>query len=110
MYGSIMRGRIKPGRRADYEKLISELVPNADDYGRGLHSVELAWEDNDPDRVVAIIHFRDRESYRANAERPETNADFERQMELFDGGVEWIDLNYGQYVGKPLSEAATAGS
>jgi len=107
MYGTIMRAKLKPGKKADYLAFLNGLLPSADDYGQGFHSAELAYEDKDPDRVVAIIHFRDRQSYLANAERPETNTDYERQKEFFDGDVEWIDLNYEAYMGKPIGEEAS---
>lgn len=110
MYGTIMRARVKPGRRAEYEKTFRDMVPSAEEYGRGLHSVEIAWEDKDPDRLAVIVHFRDRESYIANANRPETNADYQKQLEYFDGAPEWIDVNYAQYVGQPLTEGAAAGA
>ena len=110
MYGSIMRARIKDGRRDDYIALLNELVPSADDYGHGLHSVELAWEEADPQRVVAVIHFRDKESYIANANRAETDEQFKRQAELFDGDPEWIDVTYTDYVGQPLKATVGAAS
>lgn len=58
-------------------------------------SFELAWEEADPDRFLAIIHFRDRDSYLRNAERPETDSDFRKELELLDGEPEWIDVEYG---------------
>ncbi|MBV8195969.1 MAG: antibiotic biosynthesis monooxygenase [Candidatus Dormibacteraeota bacterium] len=104
-----MRAKVKSGRKEEYVRAMREMVPSSEDYGRGLVSYEVAWEDKDPDRIVMIIHFKDRESYVANADRPETNSDFERQLEFLDGQPEWIDVNYGEYVGKPLAEgAATA--
>ena len=68
MYGSIMRGRIKTGRREEFERLMCELslAHVADE--RGLHCVELAWEDEDSNRVVMILHFEDRQSYVRNTE------------------------------------------
>jgi len=110
MYGSILRAKLKPGQKAAYERFIESLLPTAEDYGKGLHSVELAYEDKDPDRLVVLIHFRDKESYIANANDPQTNSDWERQREFFDGDVEWIDLNYERYIGKPLGEEAAARS
>jgi quinol monooxygenase YgiN len=108
MYGTILRARVKPDRRAEYEKLIKELVPSAEAYGQGLHSIEHGWEDKDPNRIVLIVHFKDRASYLANADRPETDDQFRRQAEFFDGEPEWIDVNYASYVGKPLAEGVTA--
>jgi heme-degrading monooxygenase HmoA len=110
MYGTILRAKLKPGQREAYERFLESLLPTADDYGRGLHSVELAYEDKDPDRLAVIIHFRDKESYIANAERADTGQDWERQREFFEGDVEWIDLNYSRFIGKPLSEEAATRS
>ena len=107
MYGSIMRARIKAGKKDDYVRLLQEFVPSAEDYGQGLHSLEIAFEDRDPNRVVLIIHFRDRESYVRNADRPQTNADWERQAALLDD-VQWIDVNYVNYLGRPVGGEETA--
>jgi quinol monooxygenase YgiN len=104
MYGTIMRARLKPGMRAEYERLLREEVPSAEEYGNGMHCVELAFEEGDPDRLVAIVHFEDRESYLANAARPETEGAYRRQLDFFDGEPEWIDVAYGQYVGRPLTD------
>ncbi|TMB92044.1 MAG: hypothetical protein E6J45_03785 [Chloroflexi bacterium] len=109
MYGTIMRARVKPGKRAEYEKLMREMVPSAEDYGNGMHSVEAAWEDKDPDRLVVIVHFKDRESYVANAERSETDQQYQQQLEYLDGEPEWIDVNFANYIGKPLGEGVTSG-
>jgi len=108
MYGTIMRAKVKAGRRAEYEKVMRQMVRSAEDYGHGLHSYEVAWEDKDPDRVVTIIHFKDRESYLGNANRPETVTDYRKQLEYLDGEPEWIDVSYADYVGKPLGEAGSA--
>ena len=108
MYGTIMRAKVKAGRRAEYEKLMRQMVPSAEDYGHGLYSYEVAWEDKDPDRIVMIIHFKDRESYLANAERPETDTDYRQQLEYLEGEPEWIDVSYADYVGKPLGEVSSA--
>ena len=102
MYGTIMRAKVRAGRRAEYEAAMREMVPSADAYGQGMHSFEVAWEDKDPDRIVMIVRFKDRESYMANANRPETDAEYRRQLEFLDGEPEWIDVSYAEYVGKPL--------
>lgn len=101
MYGSIMRARVKPGRRAELERLFKEIGPHHQEHG--LISAELAWEERNPDRVLVLIHFRDRESYLCNADRPQTNEDFRRQLELLDGEPEWIDVEYGVRVGNAVT-------
>jgi quinol monooxygenase YgiN len=110
MYGTIMRAKVKPGRKAEFEKLMQQQVPSADAYGQGMHSYEIAWEDKDPDRIVMIVRFKDRESYNANADRPETDKEYREMLEYLVGEPEWIDVAYEQYVGKPLSEGATASA
>jgi quinol monooxygenase YgiN len=110
MYGTIMRAKVKPGQKAGFEKLMREQVPSADAYGQGMHSYEVAWEDKDPDRIVMIIRFKDRESYVANADRPDTDTEYKQMIEYLEGEPEWIDISYTQYVGKPLGEGATASS
>ncbi|MGA7913102.1 MAG: antibiotic biosynthesis monooxygenase [Candidatus Dormiibacterota bacterium] len=104
MYGTIMRAKVKPGRRAEYEKVLREMVPTAEGYGHGMHSYEIAWEDADHDRIVMIVRFNDRESYVANAGRSETDAGYQQQLEYLDGPPEWIDVQYAEYVGKPLTQ------
>jgi quinol monooxygenase YgiN len=93
MYGTIMRGRVKQGRREDLEREFAGITPHHRE--QGLVSAEIAWEVGDSGRFLEIIHFRDRESYERNAARPETDADYRRQLELLDGEPEWIDVEYG---------------
>jgi quinol monooxygenase YgiN len=105
MYGSIMRGRLKKGQRDAFQKLMEDrVVVHAP---RGLHSIEMAWEDKDPDRVVTIIHFTDKESYVKNARAPETDKDYREMLQYMVGEPEWIDVNYASYAGKPLASEAS---
>lgn len=108
MYGTIMRGRLKAGKRDAYVAMIRER--EAHFAVRGLHSIEIGFEEKDPDAFVAVIHFKDRESYVANAEDPETDAEYRRQLEFLDGEPTWIDVDWDAYLGKPLGAEATAGS
>jgi quinol monooxygenase YgiN len=93
MYGTIMRGRVKEGRREEFEREFADIAPRHRE--QGLVSAEIAWEAGDSGRFLEIIHFRDKESYERNAARPETDADFRRQLELLEGEPEWIDVEYG---------------
>ncbi len=108
MYGSIMRARVKQGKREEFERVMRELTPAHQEFERGLHSIELAWEDSDPNRVVMIIHFRDRESYVRNANLPQTDADYRRWVKLLEEEPEWTDVFFGNYLGKPLTSTASA--
>jgi quinol monooxygenase YgiN len=95
-----MRGRLKPGRRDEFERMFAELAPVHTEHG--LISAELAWEVGDPNAFLEIIHFRDRDSYERNAARPQTDADFRRQMEFLEGEPEWIDVEYGVAAGSTV--------
>ena len=97
MYGSIMRARVQPGKRSEFEALMTEIA--SDHRAHGLVRFEIAWEVADPDAFLAIIHFPDRDSYARNGSRPETDADFRRQLELLDGEPQWIDVDFGVLIG-----------
>ena len=103
MYGSIMRARVRPGKRSELEALMREIAPTHREHG--LVRFEAAWEAADPDAFLAIIHFRDRESYVRNTEREGTDSDFRRQLELLDGEPQWIDVEYGVVIGGGTAEA-----
>lgn len=103
MYGTVMRARLKPGAREEFDRSIVEWEKRRGT-PVGYHSSEIAYEDTDPDKVVLIVHFRDKESYVANSESPDQDAEYREMIALLDGEPEWIDVHYGTYVGKPLGE------
>lgn len=103
-----MRARVKPGQRQAFEELMRGMDPVGNI--AGFHCAEMAYEDKDPDRIVGVIHFRDRESYMANASRPETDQNYRRMLEYLDGDIEWTDIHYTGYVGAPLSEKEMAAT
>lgn len=107
MYGTIMRARVKKGQMQALERLFEEQRAATED-SPGFHSVEIAREDTDPDRLVAVIHFKDRESYVANAKRPATDADYRQMLRLLEEEPEWIDVHYARYYGEPVSENVLA--
>jgi len=107
MYGTIMRATVKAGQRQAFEEVMRSMAP---DSSTGFHSAEVAWEDRDPNRLLMVVHFRDRESYLANASTPQTDSEYRRMVEYLDGEPEWIDVHYTEYVGAALSEAAVAGA
>ena len=102
MYGSIMRARIKDGKREEFLQLMRDRA--RPDNNPGFHSGEVAFEDKDPNRIVFIIHFRDKQSYVANADAPNTDSEYREMVKYFESEPEWIDVNWGEYFGQPLSE------
>jgi heme-degrading monooxygenase HmoA len=105
MYGTIMRATIKAGQ----EKAFEEFMQSTDEMEiDGFVSLEMAWEEKNPRRMVMIVHFRDRESYRKNAESPEQDQEYRKMIEFFESEPEWIDVNFGAYVGEPIQPTASA--
>ena len=103
-----MRAQVKAGQRDAF----IEAMRGRGSASRnpGFLSAEIGFEDKNPDRVVAVIHFRDRASYMANAERPETDSDYRGMLDYLTGPPEWTDLHYVAYEGEPLNAAAVAAT
>jgi heme-degrading monooxygenase HmoA len=108
MYGTIMRAQVKPGQREAFEAEMRNRGTAQNN--PGFLSAELAYEDKDPDRVIAVIRFRDRESYVANAQRPQTDAEYQGMLQYLVGPPEWTDVHYTHFAGQTLSETAPASA
>lgn len=102
MYGTIMRARVKAGHREMLETLMREQDVREQQLP-GFHSYDVAWEDKEPDRLVLVVRFTDRESYVANAESPEQDTEYRRMAEHLDGEPEWIDVHWASHVGEPVT-------
>jgi len=108
MFGTIMRAQAKAGQRDAFIAKMRERGTAANN--PGFLSAEIGYEDKNPNSVVAVIHFRDRETYMANANRPQTDAEYQEMLQFLTGPPEWTDLYYVAYTGEPLTEAALAGT
>ena len=105
MYGTIMRARVKPDRREEFERLMADLTPAPD---TGFIGVQIGWEDKEPNRLVAVAVFKDRQSYVRNAERPDTDQNYRQMLEHLEGEPEWIDVQWAQYIGTGSGQGANA--
>ena len=89
MYGSIFNLKPKKGKK---EALIDHLKNDQDRPEGGV-----AWyvlnPDNDGD-LVGIAIFKDKESYKANAERPEQHDNFMKMMDFLVEQPKWNDGNF----------------
>jgi quinol monooxygenase YgiN len=102
VYGTIMRARVKPGHREMLESMMKEQTGRELELP-GFHSFDVAWEDKDPDRLVLVVRFEDKESYVANAESPEQDAEYRRMLTHLEGEPEWIDIHWGAHVGEDVT-------
>ena len=90
MYGSIFNLKPKQGKK---NELINHLKMDEDKPEGGI-----AWYVLNPDDdgdLVAIAVFKDKDSYVANAERPEQHENFMKMMDLLEEEPKWKD---GQFV------------
>ena len=108
MYGTIMRAKIKPGQQDAFRRFAQEQG-SPEDAG-GWVSSEFAVEDKDPNRIVGIIRFKDKESYVKNANTRQTNDNYNQMLKFLDGPPEWIDVHYVAFQGESLKEYMTAGA
>jgi quinol monooxygenase YgiN len=108
MYGTIMRAKIKAGQLEAFRRYAQES--GGPDAAAGWVSSEFAVEDKDPNRIVGIIRFKDKESYVKNANAPRTNDNYNQMMKFFEAPPEWIDVTYVAFQGEPLKEYMTAGA
>jgi len=86
MYGTIAKLKVKQGmEEAAMQDMDREIT--ADDFvGNFVYRM-----DDDPNEFYLVVMFESKASYHANAERPETNADYERMLAYLDGEPEWHD-------------------
>jgi heme-degrading monooxygenase HmoA len=108
MFGTIMRAQAKAGQRDAFIETMKRRGTAGNN--PGFLSAEIGYEDKDPDRVIAVIHFRDRASYMANAERPQTDTEYREMLQYLVGPPEWIDLHYVAFEGEPLTASALAST
>ncbi len=102
MYGTIMRAKIKAGQREAFKEYSQQQT--GPDTSSGWVSSEFAIEDRDPDRIVGIIRFKDKDSYVKNAKAPQTDEAYRRMLDFLEAPPDWIDVHYVAYQGEPLSE------
>jgi len=89
VYGTIMRAKLKPGQKEAYQQWGQEQESQLSQSPEtGFVSIEVAFEDKDPDRVVSIIRFKDKDSYVKNANAPKTNDNYNQMIKLFESPPE----------------------
>lgn len=88
MYGTIMRGQLKPGAEASMLELLDEFMAR---HVPGFVTQYTYRMDADPSVYMAAVIFESKESYFANADSPEQDAFYQRMAALFAGEPEWHD-------------------
>lgn len=96
MYGTIARMRIKPGAEAMFEAQMQSMA-NTSLGDHGWISTMVYRSDDDPQEVWLVVMFESRESYHANAERPNQDVHYRLIRSCLESDPEWHD---GEIVGQ----------
>jgi len=89
MYGTVARAKVKAGRLDDVVALMNEW--ERDHKAEGAVANYLYSLDVDATMIVMAVVFRDKASYVANADDPETDTWYRRFRELLEDDPEWSD-------------------
>ena len=89
MYGTVAHAKVKPGRLDDLVAVLDEWTGGTQPDGSVAgYCYSL---DRDPNEIVMVVVFRDKASYLANADAPETDGHYRRFRELLEADPEWND-------------------
>jgi quinol monooxygenase YgiN len=88
MYGTIAKLKVKPGQG---EAMKSHMASVSSRQAPGFLAVNVYQMDADPNELYLTVMFENKETYVANARRPETDADFKRMMQFLVAEPEWHD-------------------
>jgi heme-degrading monooxygenase HmoA len=88
MYGTVARMRLKPGMEAklkeDMEQYDQLKIP-------GFVSTVVYRTDRDPNEIYIAVVFKDKQSYRANADDPKQDERYKKMRALLAADPEWHD-------------------
>lgn len=87
MYGTIGRMKVKPGELEQLQKAISSDQEKAE----GEIAVYTYQLDKDPNELMVVAVFRDKNSYMANADDPKTDEWDQKVRAHLESDPEWND-------------------
>jgi hypothetical protein len=103
MYGTIAIIRLKPGTRDQVLEKARQYSAEPDPGSVG----EIVYAlDGDPDGIAFAVAFESRETYIANAQRPETHARYQELMAYAAGEPVWHDGEVALTLGVAASARA----
>lgn len=91
MYGTVARVSVKPGSIPKLQEITAEA--SADQrLGQGGHIATYMYQsDREPNELLMVVIFTDREAYHNNANSPGQNAQYEKMAKYFAAPPEWND-------------------
>ena len=88
MYGTVAHMKVKPGKMDEFMKTMGDTGGRQP---KG-HLGEIAYQmDSNPNEIMLVVFFQDKESYHANANDPEMNKEYEQYRALLDADPVWHD-------------------
>ncbi len=91
MYGTVARLRPRSGQVDELLRLSDEWRKEIGSKTDGFVGEYVFKLDENPDEYILVALFRDREAYRANAEKPEQHEWYLRMRETLESDPEWND-------------------
>jgi quinol monooxygenase YgiN len=88
MFGTVAKVKFKPGK---LKEMMDDLDRDASERDPGTVAVLVFQSTDDPDVAFMVAVAESEEAYRANANRPETDARFRMMMEYMETEPEWND-------------------
>jgi quinol monooxygenase YgiN len=94
MYGSVFTMKVKPGKEQEvarlFERWDEEHLPRVD----GAIAAYLLKPARNQGELIAVAVFKDIQSYRANADRPEQDQWFQELRSHLEADPDWHDGEY----------------
>ena len=91
MYGTVARLHVKPGHQQQLQTMTEEWERGRGRQVPGYVTTYVLRPDERPDELILVAIFRDRESYRANADDPEQDRWYRQLREHLQADPEWTD-------------------
>jgi len=91
MYGTVANIRVKAGHQGDLTKLIQEWNTERKPKIHGAQTGYLVQLDSDPQDMIMIGIFDNKDVYTKNADDPEQDRWFRRLMEHLESEPDWHD-------------------
>jgi len=88
MYGTIAKLQVRPGKQDKFLAVMAELGKTPPPEFVAADSYRM---DADPDELYLVVLFESKEAYHANANRPETHADYLKWSAFLTAEPEWHD-------------------
>jgi quinol monooxygenase YgiN len=97
MYGTVARMRVKPGFLDAMKRIYEDQEISA-----GAVAIYAYQMDADPNELYMAVIFESKEAYVANAQSPETDAQYRQWLEWLEAEPEWHDgeIVYAEQAGQ----------